>query len=148
MTATEDTTLRLERDFAASQERVYRAWTEPERMAQWYFPKGFTVPHAESDIRPGGEYRSCLKGPDGTEHWVRGTYSELKPFERIVFTHAWEDSDGKPGNVTTVTLTFQALSPKRTKLTLVQTGLETIASRDGHAEGWSETLDGLETYLR
>jgi uncharacterized protein YndB with AHSA1/START domain len=148
MTATtEDTELRLVRDFAASQELVYRAWTEPQRLAGWCFPRNFTVPEAEADMREGGGYRSCLRGPDGTDNWVQGRYLELHPFARMVMTHGWENAAGRVDRVTTITLTFEALGPKRTRLVLTQTGLESLASRDGHGAGWSETLDNLERYL-
>jgi uncharacterized protein YndB with AHSA1/START domain len=65
----------------------------------------------------------------------------------MVMTHSWEDAEGRPERVTTITLTFEALGPKRTRLVLLQTGLASLASRDGHGEGWSETLDNLERFL-
>lgn len=139
-------TLVLTRDLDAPRELVYRAWTEPARLAEWCMPQGFSVPFAESDIRAGGHYRTCLKAPDGVEHRVRGTYTELAPPARIVFTHAWELADGGTTVETLVTITLEELGAKRTRLVLKQTGFDDGGARDGHGEGWSETLDALAGY--
>ena len=116
-------------------------------MKHWFFPKDFTVPHSDADIREGGRYRSCLRAPDGTDCWVGGTYKELTPPEKIVFTHSWLDEAGKPEHETTVTITLEDLGGGRTQLTFHQAFFISEASRDGHAGGWNETFDSLEAYL-
>lgn len=135
--------LTLTRILDAPRELVFRAWTEPEHLMQWSAPHGFTVTHAKGDLKPGGTWRSCMRSPDGKDLWLGGTYLEIAPPERLVFTHGW-DEDG-PGRETTVTVTLEDYNGK-TKLTLHQSGFTSIASRDGHEGGWSETLDRLATY--
>lgn len=137
----------MRRDFDAPRELVYACWTEQEHMRHWFFPRDFTVPHSESDIRPGGRYRSCLRAPDGTDHWVGGVYRELSPPEKIVFTHAWQDEAGNSEHETLVTVTFADLGNGRTRMTFHQAFFLSEASRDGHEGGWSETFDGLGAYL-
>jgi uncharacterized protein YndB with AHSA1/START domain len=87
-----------------------------------------------------------MRAPDGTEHRLTGVYREIVPPERLVFSHAWIE-DGRPGIETLVTVTLEDRGGGRTFLTLVQSGFETAASRDGHAGGWGETLDRLTDHL-
>jgi uncharacterized protein YndB with AHSA1/START domain len=88
---------------------IYQAWTDPEMLKQWFAPKPFTTPHAELDVRPGGANLIVMAGPDGQEMPNRGTYLEVVPNEKIVFTDAyvgdWMPSPGKP--FMTVILTFE-----------------------------------------
>jgi uncharacterized protein YndB with AHSA1/START domain len=139
--------LTIRRVFDAPKALVFACWTEERHMAKWLFPKGFTVPFSQSDVRTGGAYRTCLRGPDGTDHWVGGTYRDVTPHDRIVFSHAWQDEAGNPEHETVVTIEFKELGGGRTQLTLHQAFFLSEASRDGHAGGWIETLDNLEGYL-
>lgn len=139
--------LTITRIFDASKELVFDCWTQSDHMENWLFPKDFAVPFSESDIRTGGSYRSCLRAPDGTNHWVCGTYNEVRPHDRIVFTHAWQDEVGNADRETVVTITLKELNKGRTQLTLHQAFFFSEPSRDGHADGWEETLDNLERYL-
>ena len=77
---------------------------------------------------------------------VGGVYRELAAPQRLVSTHAWEDSQGKPGHQTLLTVT---LAPRggKTEMTFRQTGFESVESRDDHREGWSECFDKLERCL-
>lgn len=139
--------LTIKRVFDAPKELVFDCWTQEKHMANWFFPKDFTVPYSQSDVRTGGSYRSCLRAPDGTDHWVAGTYREVTPHDRIVFTHAWQDEAGNGQHETVVTIALKDLGDGRTQLTFHQAFFLSEASRDGHAEGWGETLDSLERYL-
>ena len=139
--------LTLTRIFDAPKELVFECWTVPAHMEKWLLPKDFTVPFSQGDIRSGGSYRSCLRAPDGTDHWVGGTYTEVTPHHRIVFTHAWQDETGKSEHETIVTITLKDVDCGRTQLTLHQAVFQSEASRDGYAEGWNETFDNLERYL-
>lgn len=139
--------LTIERVFDAPRELVYACWTEQDHMRRWFFPKDFTVPFSEADIREGGSYRSCLTAPDGSDNWVGGIYRELSPPEKIVFTHAWQDEAGNAEHETLVTITLKDLGGGRTLLTFHQAFFLTEASRDGHSMGWTETFDNLERYL-
>ena len=146
-TAKADAELFIRRTFDAPRERVFRMWTEAEHLRRWCCPTGFVVTFSEGDVRPGGRFRSCMRSPEGVEHWVAGTYVEIVPGERIAFTHAWEDGQGSPGHETLVTVILADEGRGRTRLTLHQAFFESAASRDGHAIGWNATLDQLEGYL-
>src|SRR4051812_13099739 len=73
---------------------VFAAWTEPARLAEWFGPRGFSIPSFEMDLRAGGAYRFCMRSPAGVDHWVRGVYREVVPPERLSFTWVREDADG------------------------------------------------------
>lgn len=126
---------------------VFQAWTDPKHLKHWQsVPRGFTVTVEEYDIRTGGGFMICMHSPERGDHRVRGTYREVVPPERLVFTHCWLDADGKPGNETLVTILFNDCGGK-TELTLRQTGFTSIASRDGHEQGWASTLDRFMEYV-
>jgi len=130
----------------APRELVFKAWTEPDRVIRWWGPRGFTTAHYELDFRPDGAYRVCMRSPEGTEHWQRGVCREVVEPERLVFTFAWEDSEGKPGHETLVTVTLAEFGAK-TKLTLHQAVFETVTARDLHQGGWASALEWLAEYL-
>ena len=99
------------------------------------------------DVRPGGAYRFNMKEVNGADHWSQGIYREIVPPERLVFTTEWTDAEGNPTSPPTLlTLTFEQNEGK-TKLTLHQTGFESVSSRDSHREGYLSTLERLEAYL-
>ncbi|HEY4128445.1 MAG TPA: SRPBCC domain-containing protein [Gammaproteobacteria bacterium] len=138
--------LTLTRVYNAPCSLVFACWTENRHLKEWSAPHGFTMPHAEGKAEPGGSYRVCMKKPDGSEIWLHGIYKEVVPNRKLVMTHIWEQEDGKPGEETLVTALFEDLSGK-TRVTLIQTGFESMASRDGHGEGWSECFERLESLL-
>jgi uncharacterized protein YndB with AHSA1/START domain len=125
---------------------VFRAWTQPEHVARWWGPKGFTVTHCEMDVRVGGAYRCAMRSPQGTEYWKRGVYREIVEPERVVFTFAWEQPDGSLEHELLTTVTFEAHG-RKTRLTLRQGVFETTGRRDDHVTGWSSTLERLAEYL-
>jgi uncharacterized protein YndB with AHSA1/START domain len=105
-----DRELRLTRLVDAPREAVWRCWTDPELLKRWFAPLPYTTPVAELDVRPGGSNLIVMEGPDGTRMPNRGTYLEVTPYERLVFTDAyagpdWEPREGKP--FMTVVLTFE-----------------------------------------
>jgi uncharacterized protein YndB with AHSA1/START domain len=110
ITATDGRDLILTRIIDAPREKVFRAWTEPSLLKQWFAPAPFTTPTVETEVRPGGTSLIVMKGPDGKEFPNRGVYLEVVKNERLVFTdafsNAWDPSD-KP--FMTVVLTFEDL---------------------------------------
>ena len=142
----DDATLRIERRLAAPRELVFAAWTEPRHLRRWSAPHGFEIPVAEGELRPGGGWRAAMRAPDGTEHRLAGTYREIVAPERLVFTHAWLDDDGRPGPETLVTVTFDAVEGG-TLMRFTQTGFDSRAARDGHGGGWTESFERLDAYL-
>ena len=139
--------LEVTRTFDAPRELVFECWTQPEHLQHWQgAPRGFTVTSSESDIRPGGFFRICMRSPEGVERWLQGGYREIVKPERLVFTHAWLEGGRKAGNETLVTITL-AERNRKTELTLRQSGFTSVESRDGHKFGWSSALDVLADYL-
>lgn len=138
--------LTITRVFDAPRSLVFKAWTEPERAARWGGPEGFTTTSSTMDVRPGGRYRSCIRSPEGVDHCMQGVYREVVEPERLVFTFAWEDAEGRPGREMLVTITL-AEDGGRTRMTFHQAVFESVEDRDGHREGWSSSFDLLERYL-
>jgi len=136
----------ITRVFDAPPRLVFKAWTEPARLVQWWGPQGFTVPACAMDVRPGGAFRFRMRGPDGADHWLQGVYQEIVEPERLVCTWTWVDADGKPGHETLLTVHFAEQGGK-TRLTLHQAIFESVSARDGHQDGWTSSLDRLGAYL-
>jgi uncharacterized protein YndB with AHSA1/START domain len=145
--AATDHELVLTRLLEAPRELVWKVWTQNEHLARWCAPQGFTITHSEGDLRPGGAWRTCMQSPESVDHWVGGVYREIVPVERLVFSHIWDGDDGQPGHETQVTVTF-AEQGKQTLMTFHQKYFHSLASRDGHEEGWSESFDRLNDYVQ
>ena len=135
----------ITRVFDAPRSLVFRVWTQREHLVRWHCPPGLTVPSFEADIRPGGAYRVCMRAPDGEDHWISGTYREVVPVERLVFTWIYEGEE--PRNETVVTVTLAEEPGGKTKLTLRQTGFESDEGRDEVHGGWSGCLENLADHL-
>src|SRR5262245_47426987 len=84
----------ITRVLAAPRELVFRAWTDPVHLAQWWGPKGFTNPVCEIDVRVRGALRIVMRAPDGSEYAVKGEFLEVVPPQRLVFTNIAVDQDG------------------------------------------------------
>jgi len=74
---------------------VWRAWTDPERLKSRWGPRMFTSPSIKIDLRVGGSYLSCMRGPDGRDYWSTGVYREIIPLERLYATDCFSDENGK-----------------------------------------------------
>jgi uncharacterized protein YndB with AHSA1/START domain len=137
----------ITRTFDAPRELVFRMWIEPEHLARWGGPRGLTFTIIKMDVRPGGAYRFNMKEVNGADRWSQGIYREIVQPERLVFTTEWTDAEGNPiSPQTLLTLIFEEHEGK-TKLTLHQTGFESVSSRDSHRQGYLSTLERLEAYL-
>ena len=84
----------ISRVFDAPRDKVWRAWTEAERLKHWWGPKGFTVSYCKVDLRPGGMMHYCLRMPDGNEMWGKFVYREIVKPERLVWINSFSDKDG------------------------------------------------------
>ncbi|MCZ4094434.1 SRPBCC family protein [Sinorhizobium psoraleae] len=135
--------LTITRVFAAPRSLVFKVWTATEHLARWWGPKDFTVPSITADFREGGTWRSCIRSPEGQDYWAHGTYREIVPASRIVFTFTWEEEDAMD---TLITVTFDEVE-SGTRLTFHQAPFPTIESRDSHMEGWGECMDRLLAYV-
>jgi uncharacterized protein YndB with AHSA1/START domain len=142
----------LTRIFEATPAEVFRAWTDPEVLKQWFAPLPWTTPHAELDVRPGGVSLVVMRGPDGKDFPNPGVYLEVVENERLVITdayvRAWEPSE-KP--FMTLVLTFEDLGSGRTKYTARALHWN-VADREAHEkmgfhEGWGQCADQLAALL-
>ncbi|GJD94953.1 SRPBCC family protein [Methylobacterium iners] len=144
---TENRELVLTRHIAAPPAAIYRAWTDPELLKQWFAPLPYTTPFAELDVRPGGANRIVMRSPDGQDMPNRGVYLEVVENERLVvtdaFTEAWVPSE-KP--FMTLILTFEA-EEGGTRYT-ARIRHWTVADREAHEamgfhEGWGVCAEQL-----
>ena len=134
--------LTLKRRLNAAPERVYAAWTEPEKLAKWFGPSE-TIDDsvsAELNVRVGSRFRVSFKTVDGERHEVGGVYREVVPNERLVFSWAWHST---PERESLVTVSLRA-DGDGTMLTLTHEKFFDEAARVGHQRGWTGTLDKLE----
>ncbi len=138
-------TLHLEKVLQARTERVFAACVEPEKLAEWWGPAGFTSPSLDLDVREGGRYRITMQPPDGGAFHLRGEFSEVDPPRRLVYTFEWEEPD--PDDQETV-VTLSLLDHREgTKLVVYQGPFATEARRALHEAGWTESLERLEQSL-
>lgn len=136
--------LTVERTLRAAPHRVWQAWTQAEALKQWFAPSdAFKVEVVEIDVRVGGRYRIKMTAPDGEVHDVSGTYREVVPNERLVFTWAWRTT---PERETLVTVTLRPAG-SGTALTLTHEQFFDESARDHHREGWIALLGRLEGAL-
>jgi uncharacterized protein YndB with AHSA1/START domain len=142
---TTDLDLTITRTFDAPRELVFEAWTNPDHLARWWGPTGFTAESVTVELDEGGAWRTCIRGYD-KELWSSGVYHEIKRPERLVFSFAWEDPAGTPGHDTLVTVVFEERDGK-TEMTFHQEIFETVEDRDGHEGGWRAAFDDLDRYL-
>ena len=147
---TADREIVLTRIFDATRELVWKAWTEPKHIVQWWGPRGFTTTIHEMDLRPGGIWRLTMYGPDGAECPTQCIFREIKKPERVAYSLSGGKL-GAPAVTCEVTWTFEAQGDK-TKLTLrmVFPSAEACNYNEktyGVIEGGTQTLDRLGEYL-
>jgi uncharacterized protein YndB with AHSA1/START domain len=134
------------RIFNAPRGVVFKAWIEPEHLARWWGPQGFTLVSCKAEVRPRGAWHRTMRAPDGSLIRKHGVYREVVAPERLVFTYVSDGADGNPGPATLVMVTF-ADDGGKTKLTLRQTLFASAASRDAHQIGWTSCLERFAEYL-
>ncbi len=153
----------ITRVFDAPRDLVWKAWTERERLMEWFGPKGFTMSTAKLDFRPGGVFLYALKGPDGKEMWGKFVYREIVPQEKIVLVSSFSDAKGgltrhpfsatwplemlstttfvEKGGKTTITLHWAALNATDEERKTFDTSHASMNA------GWTGTMDQLAAYL-
>jgi uncharacterized protein YndB with AHSA1/START domain len=139
-----DAGLTVRRTIPAPPDEVYRAWTEPAVLIQWFGPPGHGLATAEMDVRVGGQYRFGMRAlPDGEVAYVRGEYRELAPPARLVFTWSWEESGKSEARDTVVTVHFREV-PTGTEVVLTHELLPNQKEYESHEQGWRGVLLKLE----
>lgn len=135
----------------APQELVWKVWTEPEHVAKWWGPNGFTCTIETMDVRPGGMWKLVMHGPDGVDYPNKSRFIEVVKPERIVFSHGGA-KEGGPGVHFEATWTFEALGGK-TRVTgrlLFPTAekRDFVVKEFGAIEGGKQNLERLAEYLK
>src|SRR5690606_37254305 len=134
-------TIRLHRVIAASPDKIYRAFTEPDAIASWLPPYGFLCTVHELDARVGGRHRMSFRNfTTGESHSFGGSYLELVPGERLVYVDRFDDPS-LSGELR-VTVTFRQVSVG-TEMNIEQTGIPDLIPREACYLGWQDSLDKL-----
>lgn len=146
----------IERTFNAPIDLVWQMWTESEHFAQWYGPKGMTIPVANMDARVGGKRLICMASPDGNmKMWFTGEYKEVSPTTRLVYTESMSDEEGNlisPAamgmpeghpEVTEVIVQLEELG-EQTKMTMTHVGVPAGSPGEG---GWKMAIDKMADHL-
>lgn len=142
----------LERRVDVPRELIWRAWTEPEHLVKWFTPAPWKTVHCEIDLKPGGIFRTVMRGPDGEEFDNSGCWLEVARPERLVFTDALLPGfRPAPNPFFTAILTFEA-DGKGTRY-IARAMHKDKPDMDKHAamgfaDGWGKALDQLVEWAR
>ncbi len=140
-----DLTLEITRLLPAAAPIVFGAFSDPNQLAKWWGPNGFTIPSLEFDPRAGQSYRIEMQPPEGESFHLTGEFREVDPPARLAFTFLWDPPD--PDDLETlVALSFRDLSGS-TEVSLTQGPFKTEARRALHRDGWTDSLDKLERLI-
>ena len=140
-----DPDLTITRILDAPRELVFEMWTNPDHLARWWGPAGFTASSCTVDPREGGRWRTCIT--DGTlEHWASGVFQRIERPERLVMSFSWEEPEGTREHDTLVTVTLADRDGK-TEMTFHQEFFRDVEERDSHVTGWDECFADLAAHL-
>ena len=150
---TDTLTLAIERVIDAPSAAVWRCWTEPSLLMQWYCPRPWQVTQARMDVRPGGSFFALMQGPEGEAIPVPGVYLAVEPGRRLVFTDAFTDAwrpSGKAFMVGEVLLEDTQDGKTRYRAMAHHWNAQ---DRDQHLQmgfeaGWNAAADQLEALAR
>jgi uncharacterized protein YndB with AHSA1/START domain len=137
--------LHLEVELPAPPTAVFEALTDPEQLATWWGPHGFTTPSIDLDLEVGGRYRFAMQPPDGEPFHLQGEFREIEVPHRLAYTFRWEEPDTDDVE-TVVTLVLVDLGAS-TRLTVDQGAFATEPRRELHERGWSDSLHRLQAWL-
>src|SRR6185436_10857400 len=148
----------ITRVFDAPRELVFKAWTDPEQLKQWYAPEGCSIDFKSIEAKVGGEFHFVINDPVHGPCWIKGRYQEVAVPEKLVFSMILSNANGD--NVTAndagksedwpealvTTVTFTTIS-NQTKVTLHQTVDEAEAKKTGAYQSWFSMFDKLQGLL-
>jgi uncharacterized protein YndB with AHSA1/START domain len=146
--------LELVRETDVAPELVWRAWTEPELLVQWFTPKPWETPVAEVDLRPGGKFRTVMRGPDGEENDNQGCFLEVVPNQRLVWTAAlapgFRPQPGPLPFTAIIELERTAAGGTKYRAIAMHQDPEGRKTHDemGFQEGWGAVFDQLVELMR
>ncbi len=142
-----DAFLTVRRSFPAPRQRVFEAFTNADALKAWWGPDGYGTPVAELDLRVGGRYRLGMrKLPDGEIFYLTGTYREILPPERLVYTWTWEHEEAIKDTVVTIEFR-ESTGLTATDVVITHELLPTPEWRERHGHGWNSCLDKLARVL-
>lgn len=157
MTATERGAVKVTRVFDFPRVSVFRMWTDPKKLAEWWGPEGCVNVLSEVDPRPGGKMRVDQRSPKGDIYSFNATFEEVTPPERLVYRAASPGTTDEYGGFSPWeaihTVTFEELGPRRTRVTastevVSGPGEERESLMDAFREGWGQSLGKLQRALR
>jgi uncharacterized protein YndB with AHSA1/START domain len=140
----------ITRVFDAPRALVFKAWTDPQHLAQWWGPEGFTNPVCEFEPHVGGKLRIHMRGPDGVVYPMKGVIREIVAPERLVFNSVAVDAAGKHLLEGLTTVTFAEQNGKTTMTmhsraaAVAEIGISYL---QGMEAGWTQSIDRLEGLL-
>ena len=138
-------TVKLSSSVQSSPQHVFEAMTDPNQVAQWWGPEGFTCPEVTLDVRVGGAYRIAMQPPQGELFHLVGEYVEVSPPSHLAYTFRWEPPD--PDDRETVARLALRERGGATEIEIVQGLFATEARRELHEAGWTDTLARLARHL-
>ena len=145
MTAEEGLSLRMTRVLPAPRDRVWQAMTEPEQLAKWWGPKGFTTPSVEFGPRAGDSYRIAMQPPEGDLFQLSGELREVDPPGRLAYTFRWDPPD--PDDRETLVVLSLEDRGDETAVQLFQGEFATEERRALHEDGWTDCFERLAELL-
>jgi len=142
-TETATGTVRLTRVFNAPRERVFNAFLDPDALAKWMPPNGYTAHVYKFEPKVGGAYRMSFSSLDKRDtHFFGGKFLEIKPYERLHYTDKFESEDPAMKGEIKVTVTFKDV-PSGTEVRIVQEGVPKKIPLEGAVLGWTQSLENL-----
>ncbi|HXY89703.1 MAG TPA: SRPBCC domain-containing protein [Xanthobacteraceae bacterium] len=142
--------LAIARVFDAPRERVFKAWTDPKELAEWWGPKGFTNPVCGVEAWTGGALHIVMRAPDGTDYPMQGVFQKVAPPSLLVFTNIAVDKGGNHLLEGLTTVVFEDMGGK-TKLTLHTRAIALVdyaaAYLAGMDAGWTQSIDKLQALM-
>lgn len=151
MTPMNEHKVELTRVFDAPRGRVFACWTRAEHLTHWFAPKDFTIHSCETDPRPGGVFKLCMRAPDGRDYWVRGQFKEIDFPKHLIITCAADDDKGVERLHEVIDVTFTEAGGRTTvAIHAVARGPsdEAAAMLKGMNKGWAQTVERLGAHLR
>ncbi len=135
----------MTKKFSASIEDVFASWTEPEELARWYGPEGFTVDIHTFELRAGGTYRLTMIAPDGKKHVLRGTFKMITKPTHVSFTWQWENGSegGLPEHETLVEIDLKEVG-ESVEMTFTHSGFLDTNMQQLHNQGWTSSFVKLD----
>lgn len=144
--ASEGLILELTRVLPADRQTIFAAFTDPGELVQWWGPEGFSIPSADFEPRPGAEYCIEMQPPEGELFFLRGEVREADPPSRLAYTFVWDPPD--PDDVETLVELAFVDQGDATEVTFRQGEFKNDARLELHRDGWTDTFNKLERYLR